>query len=294
VRHLEKPSLCALALTYKRFSLSAAEVLYRTYVNRDAPSIAPFALFLRTMCTRPDLAAKVQFVFIRSWRPEHEVATGAGWRGVVSKEEEAIPTTKKASASSKSRQLPGVSETFMLFVNTAVNLGMIGKRESYPVPPLKPNTKLYTTLKAERDFVRLLMHGDEDAHVVLLLALVLHLDRLHIDGLTPYPILDWKLFLSRVTTALRSLKCLIIHGSFAKPSEPVFWTDLKILEVTPVLQQIHIGGIRTTFSENSPIVMASKTVERVVLMQSTFDLKLLENMLAEQQLTTFFYHPGTI
>jgi hypothetical protein len=115
-------------------------------------------------------------------------------------------------------------------------------------------------LKAERDFVRLLGHGVEDAHVLLLLALLPNLEALYIDGLTPYPTLDWNHFLSRIDTALRSLRGLVINGSFTKPSEPVVWTDLKLLDLLPKLQDVHLAYMSATLPENSPKALASKNV----------------------------------
>jgi len=237
VRHLDRSSLYSLALSNKKISPSATDALYKTYVNRSAPSIAPFALFLRTVYTRPDLADKVKLIRIRGWLSECEVATGGAWRGVYETTEEQA-ARKIQKATSRSHQPPRVSDTFTLFVDSAMELGLIGKRESYPVPSIKHNTMWHTTLKADRDFIWLHGHGVEDAHVVLLLALLSNLDRLEIDGLTPYPILDWSLFLSRVNTALHSLRCLVLHGSITRIGEPTVWTDLQVLNIAPALQQV--------------------------------------------------------
>jgi hypothetical protein len=64
---LDKSSLCSLALVSKSMEPSATNNLYKEYYNLEAPSKAPFALFLRTIYERPDLAAKVKFVYIRGW-----------------------------------------------------------------------------------------------------------------------------------------------------------------------------------------------------------------------------------
>jgi hypothetical protein len=54
---LPRSSLRALALTCERTYKSAIIVLYTTYLNRQLLAKAPFYLFLRTLCERPDLAA---------------------------------------------------------------------------------------------------------------------------------------------------------------------------------------------------------------------------------------------
>jgi hypothetical protein len=195
----------------------------------------------------------------------------------------------------KERIMPVVkrSKTFLLFVETAVNIGLIVKRESYPVPALKHTTKWYTTLKAERDFVRLLGHGVEDAHVLLLLALLPNLEHLYIDGYTPYPALDWNHFLSRISASLSSLRDFIFVGSPTKPIEPVVWTDLRFLDLLPNLQQLRISNVFTTFPENSPKALASKAVKLMKFAECALDLKLLQKLLAEQQISYFTYGPGT-
>lgn len=133
---LDKPSLCNFASTSKKTTPSATNALYRTYINREASSDAPFALFLRTVCDRPDLAAKVKFVDIGGWRSEYGVATGAAWRGIPFTEE-AHNTVVKKSKDGRSRRSPSPVTDFTRFVDTAVKIGMIAKCESYSVPALK-------------------------------------------------------------------------------------------------------------------------------------------------------------
>lgn len=61
-RRLDKQSLVNLALTCKKIYASATGALYQSYSNRAPPAKAPFHLFLRTICERPDLAAQVKAV----------------------------------------------------------------------------------------------------------------------------------------------------------------------------------------------------------------------------------------
>lgn len=63
--YLDEASLRYVALTSKKVSPSASAILYETYINHVSPSKAPFALFLRTICERPDLTARVKRVDIK-------------------------------------------------------------------------------------------------------------------------------------------------------------------------------------------------------------------------------------
>jgi hypothetical protein len=137
---LDKSSLCSLALVSKSKSPSATDILYKEYVNREPPSQAPFATFLRTMCERPDLAAKIKFVDIRGWRSEFEVATGAAWRGITTIPQEEV-TGKGRNGGGRPKKSSSLSGTFSLFVEAAARIGLIAKRESYPVPALKHTVK---------------------------------------------------------------------------------------------------------------------------------------------------------
>jgi hypothetical protein len=168
---LPRSALRALALTCKKTNKSANDVLFKTYLNRTAPAKAPFYLFLRTLCERPDLAAKVKLVDIRGWRSWYEVAVGAAWRGLTQKrdvdefEREGLlfSTTEKkvVRGSAKAR--------FEAFDEAAVNAGLIPKPTSSATPALKSSMIWYTSLKDDGDFIRLLGRGVEDAQVRILM-----------------------------------------------------------------------------------------------------------------------------
>jgi hypothetical protein len=122
---IDKPSLLYFALTSTKVNLSATDILYRTYINRRSPSIAPFALFLRTLCERPDLAKKVRVVKIRGWQSETEIVNGTAWRGVTTVAEEDTVTRSGRGRSYKPTDFKGNSK---LFVEVAVKAGLIVER----------------------------------------------------------------------------------------------------------------------------------------------------------------------
>jgi hypothetical protein len=204
---LPRSALLAFALTSKKASASATDTLYKTYLNRTAPAKAPFHLFLRTICERSDLAARVKRVDIRGWRSEYEVVTGAAWRGLtqdrksdkVERNGPSFTTTEKAVRGS-------ATERFKLFVSAAVKAGLIAKPTSLTVPALKSSIVWYTTLKEDGDLLRLLGRGVEDAQLVLMLALLPNMEFLCIDGLSPFPLLDW--LVKSVRTAVRHVLTL--------------------------------------------------------------------------------------
>jgi hypothetical protein len=154
---------------------SATKILYKAYINRESPSITPFALFLRTLCERPDLAEKVKVVKIRGWQSETDMVNGTVWRGVTTVVKEEATTRSGRGRSYKPTDFKG---GFKLFVEAAVKAGLIVDREPHPFPLLKHDLRFGTSQKAERDLVRLVDHGVEDAHAILMLASLPHLERL--------------------------------------------------------------------------------------------------------------------
>jgi hypothetical protein len=55
------------------------------------------------------------------------------------------------------------------------------------IPALKANAQTGTTQQLYADFIRQLKYGVEDAHFILMVAQLPQLEKLLIDGLTPYP-----------------------------------------------------------------------------------------------------------
>lgn len=217
--HLDRRSRCALALTCKTTKPSATAALYKTYTNRVEPVDAPFYLFLRTLCENAELATLVKEIDIRGWRSEHEVANGLAWRPMTTpSEEDDEPLTRTGPVFTSTERLsttlrkvnPAASpEMFQLFLNTAVKVGLVAMPDStLHIPALKKTHNLDKALDQDADFIRLLKHSVEDAHFILIVAQLPRLEKLLIDGLIPFPLLDWYHFFSRVEMAVRSVKIL--------------------------------------------------------------------------------------
>ncbi|KAH9882802.1 hypothetical protein J1614_000168 [Plenodomus biglobosus] len=265
--NLDRSSLFALSLVCKSGNISANHVLYRAYVNLEPPAKAPIHLFLRTICERPDLAAKVRRVNIRGWRSENEVAIGAPWRGMAIQSEQ--------SASRKERKGPSYSnkdnslrtthaQRSSIFIEAAIKDGLITKLKQETMPALKKSAVWYTTLNEDADFVRLINRGVEDAHVLLMVGLLPNLRYLHIYGRSPYPLLDWYYFFSRSTIALRATRTLLIHGSVTKEAEPVVASTLQFLDIMPRLERLEIEGIAIKGHRFGNQRLPSKTLPRIV------------------------------
>lgn len=78
-----------------------------------------------------------------------------------------------------------------MFVGAAVRAGIVTEPTSLSVSALKASVVWYTTLKDDGDFLRLLGRGVEDSQLVLMLALLPNIEAFRIDGLSPFPLLDW-------------------------------------------------------------------------------------------------------
>jgi hypothetical protein len=292
--YLPRSSLLAFALTSKKTNISAIDTLYETYLNRTPPAKAPFYLFLRTICERPDLAAKVKKVDIRGWRSEHEVVKGAAWRGLV--EERASDKTEREgpSFSSTEKVIRGSStDRFRLFVKAAAGAGIITEPASLSVPALKSSIVWYTTLKEDGNFLRLLGRGIEDAHVVLMLALLPNMGYLYTDGLSPFPLLDWNHFLSRSSTSLRKLRDLSIRGSITTATEPVVMNTLQFLDITLELQELRLYAIAVAGHRFESTTLASRKLEGLILESCAVNRRLMRKMLDGQELFRFVYMPGS-
>jgi hypothetical protein len=149
------------------------------------------------------------------------------WRGLA--------TDKGKSATQAGRSASwSIQKTFMLFVEAAVQAKLIAKRDTYPVAALKTKAVI---IKAERDFLRLLGYGIEDAHILLLLVLLPRLSESRIDGMTPVPGLDWNHSFSRSGSALRRVKNLELYGAFLRWEEPSVYYAVEFLDLLPVLSK---------------------------------------------------------
>ncbi|KAI8943463.1 hypothetical protein NX059_001469 [Plenodomus lindquistii] len=289
--HLDRSALLALALTSKSGNVSANIVLYRAYVNLEPPAKAPIHLFLRTICERPDLAEKVREVSIRGWRSEYEMATGLAWRGTIGRSEDTVGWERKGPVYSNKDNTVRTThaQRSRIFLDAAVGSGLISRPKVDTAPPLKKNAVWYSSLKEDMDFVRLLGWGVEDAHVLLLIGLLPKLRCLRIDGLSPYPLLDWYHFLSRSTTALRRVNAIFLHGTLTNDTEPVVCHTLQLLDMVPNLKVLGIENIAVKGHHFGLQTLPSRTLSSFNCTNGAIGLRLLEKLLHGQPLTYVAY-----
>ncbi|KAJ4362622.1 hypothetical protein N0V95_001427 [Ascochyta clinopodiicola] len=291
---LDQPSHRALALTCKAANAFASRALYATYINRDAPSKAPFHLFLRTLCERPELAAMVKELDIRGWRSEFEVATGAPWQGVTKPREQDKLRTKRTGPLfvSVSRPATKALKSLKLFEKTSVRIGLISADDTSSVSALKKTVIVGSTLKKREDFARLLKHGVEDAHVVLMLALLPSIVNLCIDGMPVYSILDWHYFLKDQRTALRALSGLRICGQVTRYDAPIHTTTLRFLEFIPGLEHLELSHVSVEAPRQVTNLLTNKKLKCFFALETQIDGPMLRSILFEQRLEFFYYKPG--
>ena len=301
---LNRSARCALALACKATNSSAIAALYQTYTNRSHPSEAPFYLFLRTICENPKHAALVKVVDIRGWRSELEVATNSAWRPMVTPPEEEdedpvrsgplFTSTDRPAGASKGATPASSAALFQLFLDISVKIGLVAMPASIDhIPALKSNAQMGTTLKQDADFIRQLKHGVEDSYFILMVAHLSQLEKLLIDGLTPYPILDWHHFFSRPSGCLQSLKILNLWASHIAKEERVVKTTLQILDILPNLEHLQLQGLsaqghRHTADDSLP----SKKLHIVVLYDCAVRHRLLKKIADGQNIRTFLYTMG--
>ncbi|KAI4689644.1 uncharacterized protein J4E88_002999 [Alternaria novae-zelandiae] len=282
---LPRSALRALALASKKASVSAIDTLYKTYLNRTAPAKAPFHLFLRTVCERPDLTAKVKRVDIRGWRSEYEVATGAAWRGVTEvKDVDQIEKSGPCFTSTEKIVRDSATARFKLFVGAAVKAGIVSEPTSLSASALKASIVWYTSLKEDGDFLRLLGRGVEDAQLVLILALLPNMEVLRVDGLSPFPLLD--------CTALRKLSVLQIKGSYTNSKEPVVKSSLQFLDIMPNLRTIHLYHVAAGGHKFTINALSSTKLQGVALLECGIHARLLRKIMLGQSLVVIAYRPG--
>ena len=291
---LEQSSLRALALTCKATKTFASKALYATYANRDAPSKAAFQLFLRTLCENADLAAMVKGLDIRGWRSEFEIATGLSWPGVTKTRENDKVRSKRIGPIfvSTNRAAASVPKPLKLFEETAVKIGLIPQYSSPSVPALKKTVVVGSTMKKDEDFIRLLRHNVEDAQVVLMLALLPNLTRLHIDGMSAYPTLDWHHFLCKCGTGLRSLRKLGICGQLPHHGGSIHTTTMSFLECIPDLEGLYLSHIKVETPRQVTSLMSKKRLRDFVAVECQIGRQMLRNMLSGHRLDMFQYKPA--
>jgi hypothetical protein len=294
VAFLDHKSLCALVLTCKATKNSASQALYATYINREAPSKRPFHLFLRTLCESTELAAMVKILDIRGWRSEWETATGIPWAGVTMARETDRPMSSRIGPEFASKTGPAkkVTEPLRLFEETAIKLGLILPPLSSSTPALQKSITMGSTLAKDEDFVRLLRHNVEDAQVVLMLALLPGLLKLCVDGMPPFPTLDWYHFLKPSASAPRRLSEFYIYGHPHKDGRSLYTMNAAFLELVPGLQRLFMTNIYTKSSRHVKNVLSDKKLQHYIALGSEISPTLLQTMLSGQRLTKFRYRPA--
>lgn len=294
VTFLDQQSLCALILTCKATKNSASQALYTTYVNRDAPSKKPFHLFLRTLCESPELAAMVKALDIRGWRSEFETATGLPWVGITKDRPcDNLPSGRAGPLfSSTNKTATKTSVPRKLFEKTAVTLGLVPEPVSSSTPSLKKSAVLGSSLNKDDDFIRLLRHDIEDAHLVLMLALVPNFMGLCVDGMSTSPILDWHHFLKKSNYALRHVRELHILGHSAAGRRSVHTTSMAFLALTPKLERLVLFDVNVKASRQASDLLTEKKLRCFDAIHCLIAPKVLRNMLAGQKITEFNYRPA--
>lgn len=293
VTFLDRKTLCALVLTCEATKNSASQALYASYVNREAPSKRPFHLFLRTLCESPELAAMVKVLDIRGWRSEWETATGMAWAGVTIACESGRQDSSCTGPEfiSKAGSAKKVTEPLSLFEDTAVKIGLISPPVSSSKPALRKSATMGSTLARDEDSVRLLRHNVEDAQVVLMLALLPGLCTLHVDGVPPYPTLDWYHFLELSAFALRCLRELSIHGHPHNDGQSLHTMNAALLELVPGLEHLFVTNVYPKISRQIKNVLSEKRLQAFFTAGSDISHTLLQAILSGQRLTRFRYMP---
>ncbi|KAH6642790.1 hypothetical protein C7974DRAFT_447583 [Boeremia exigua] len=289
---LDRSTLYALTLVCKKTAASATIALYSTYANVDPPSVAPFSLFLRTLCEVPRLAALVTTVKVRGWRSEYEVANGVAWRGVepLKNTDEVMPQRSKPMLASANKSLNAAQNKFDLFHRAAVRAGLV-KPGSHSTAPLKSTLDQDRLLRNDEDFVRLLKHDVEDAHFILLLALLPNLDCVGVSGLSVYSTLDWYTFLSRSKGALQKVTSLFIHGSQPREHEPILQTSMQVLDILPQLQILCISNMSVQGHRYTVASLPTKAIRTLWFSRCAICHRLLAKIFANQKPETLVYLP---
>ncbi|KAF3050658.1 hypothetical protein E8E11_007730 [Didymella keratinophila] len=302
---LDRCSRCALALTCKATKPSATAALYKTYTNRTNPIDAPFYLFLCTLCENAELATLVKEIDIRGWRSEHEVANGLAWRPMTTcpeKEDEPLTRTRPLFTSTERllttlrKVNPAASqEIFQLFLSTAAKIGLVAMPDpTHPIPALKKTHDLDKALNQDADFIRLLKHGVEDAHFILIVAQLPRLEKLLVDGLTPFPLLDWHQFFSRIETAVRSVKILNLWCARVRNEERPVKSTLQIVNILPNLWFLQLAGMSVQGHRHSAEdTLPGRKLKIISFRDCAVRHRFIKKITDGQRIERFFYTPGS-
>ena len=240
--------LHALSLACRATTAAANNALYQKYTNyrQDDDKVIvmdkPPRLFLRTLCERPDLAAKVKKVDIMGWETEHNVAqrllqesaSGRGGRIDVKRVGYIVKRISRKFVSIHEQEKLAAFQLFQLFLNSAMKAGLIPYQDWTACFEPSQTKDPFRNMASSEDLVRNLHNRVEDAYIVLILALLPNIESLSVRRLDPDPILDWHYFFSKSSTALRALRHLR-YQSVLK-----IQTSTQILEILPNLAELEL------------------------------------------------------
>ncbi|KAF3034887.1 hypothetical protein E8E12_003764 [Didymella heteroderae] len=233
----------------------------------------------------------VRVLDIRGWGSEWEAATGSQWAGVTTVDEPESSRTGPLFVS-VTRSATKTSSSLKLFEDTAVRLGLISQPLTISTPALQKSVTMGSTLTKEEDFLRLLRHNVEDAQVVLMLALVPGLTTIRVDGMPPYPTLDWYHFLKKSTSALCRLRELYIHGHPHRDGRSLYTLSSAFLELAPGLERLHLEAVNLRASRQVKRLLSEKKLRGFIALETEVGPSLLDTLLSGQRLTRFHYKPA--
>ena len=149
-----------------------------------------------------------------------------------------------------------------------------------------------SSLKKDEDFVRLLRHNIEDAQVVLMLALLLGLTALRIDGLPPFPTLDWYHFLKKSGSTPQRLRQLHIHGHQHADGISLWSMNSAFLTLTPGLECLFLSSVSLMANRQVKGLFSEKKFQELFVCEAGVSPHMLGLMTSGQRLTNFRYKPA--
>jgi hypothetical protein len=227
--YLGQSDLYSFALICRNTKASGYEALYQVYENIHDDR--PFALFLRTLCQRTDLAEKVKGVRVRAWGTE---------RRVFDEYMDSIPSRyahapwmdfnqriRRASDIYAAVQ-PRHMDLFYNLLAIAKANGLVPNGDWSHAFVLAAPPEYFTANTAgshHTQLVRSLWNEVEDAQMLVMLSMLPNLRSLNIQRVRfqhHRNILDWSAFNSDNIRLLRSLRTLNVEGKKLNGVTPVF------------------------------------------------------------------------
>jgi hypothetical protein len=287
--HLDTPELHALSLTCRNATAAANNVMYMGYANHTYGPNGILTVgkhlypFLRTLCERPDLAAKVKSMVMMGWETEFDMARKHKqfpWLGY------GTPLRDLTNSVVCSNDEPRTD--LQLFLNAAMTSKLIPRQDwGYAIQPPRALKDLLeadpTEMNTDEDLVRNLHNQVEDAFMVLILALLPNLERLEVRRLSRCPILDWHHFLSKSSTSLRSLKRLKIHGMEGMRMH------LQFLDLLPKICQLELNFLQVEGHDFTHGRLPTTQLTKLMLQNTACPPEFFHKLTEGQHLTKILY-----